>query len=151
MKIKIKKFQELTGTELYKILKIRAEVFVVEQECAFNDVDGKDYQCTHIFMEDENEEVVAYIRAFPPGISYENSSLGRVLVKKEYREKGLARQIVQEGINYLFNSENRKEITIGAQHYLENFYKSLGFKKISEVYLDDGIPHVDMTLKFGRK
>lgn len=143
MKIEIKKFNELTTHELYEILKIRAEVFVIEQKCIYNDIDDKDFKSVHIMIKD-NDKIAAYIRVLEPGVSYETSSIGRVLVDANFRKKGLARTIVNEGINYIKNNYDDKKITIGAQEYLKKFYESLGFKGISDVYLEDGIPHLDM-------
>lgn len=144
MNLEIKNFDELTGREVYEILKIRSEVFVVEQNCIYNDVDEKDIESIHIMMK-EGDKIISYIRVIRPGISYDNASIGRVLVVSEGRGKGLARKVVQEGIDYITNNWNEEKITIGAQDYLRDFYKSLGFKAISEVYLEDGIPHLDMT------
>ncbi|MGL5723757.1 GNAT family N-acetyltransferase [Cetobacterium sp.] len=141
----IKKFNELSSSELYEILKVRSEVFIVEQNCPYNDVDGKDYKSTHIMIK-KGDSIAAYIRTIPAGISYETSSFGRVLVSKEFRGEGLAKLIVEAAIKQLFEVENVNSITIGAQHYLEKFYSSFGFKTISEIYLEDDIPHVDMIL-----
>lgn len=146
MNLKIKRFNELSTNELYNILKLRAEVFVVEQNCPYNDLDDKDYECVHIFLEEE-DQILAYIRVLNPGVSYSDSSLGRVLVSKSARGKGLAKKIVQIGIDYIFNELNEKSITIGAQNYLKKFYETFGFESVSEVYLEDNIPHIDMTLK----
>ncbi|MGL4997367.1 GNAT family N-acetyltransferase [Cetobacterium sp.] len=146
MEIIIKKFDELSTAELYEILKIRSEVFIVEQNCPYNDVDGKDYNCTHIMIK-ENDVIAAYIRTIPAGISYNSSSFGRVLVRKEFRKSNLGRKIVKAAIDYLFNVKNLDSITIGGQHYLESFYHSFGFKTISDIYLEDNIPHIDMLLK----
>ncbi|MGL5545022.1 MAG: GNAT family N-acetyltransferase [Cetobacterium sp.] len=145
MEIIIKKFDELSTLELYEVLKVRSEVFVVEQNCPYNDVDGKDYKSTHIMMKKE-DKIAAYIRTIPAGISYETASFGRVLVAKEFRGEGLAKLIVEAAIKQLFEVENVSVITIGAQHYLENFYSFFGFKTMSEVYLEDDIPHIDMIL-----
>ena len=144
MNIEIKKFDELTSRDIYEILKIRSEVFVVEQNCIYNDVDEKDMESVHIFFK-EKDKIISYIRVIKPGVSYDNASIGRVLVVLEERHRGLAKKIVQEGINYIINIWNEEKITIGAQEYLINFYKDLGFKPISQVYLEDGIPHLDMT------
>ena len=92
-----------------------------------------------------NNKIEAYLRVLEPGVSYSNSSVGRVLVAKDSRKNGLARKIVKEGINYIINNFQNKNITIGAQEYLKDFYESLGFKAISQVYLEDGIPHLDMV------
>ncbi|MGL4947029.1 MAG: GNAT family N-acetyltransferase, partial [Cetobacterium sp.] len=146
MEILIKKFEELTTKELYEILKLRSEVFIVEQACVYNDVDGKDYDSTHIMML-ENGVLAAYIRTIPAGISYDSSSFGRVLVREQFRGLNLGRKVVEAAIHYLFNVEGVEAITIGGQHHLEKFYHSFGFKTISEVYLDDNIPHIDMILE----
>ena len=140
-----KKFEELTLEELYEILKLRSEVFVVEQNCIYNDIDGKDKASFHVIIK-ENNEITAYLRVLPPGISYENASLGRVLVAKDARGMGYAKAIVTEGINCVLRNFNTNKITIGAQEYLKDCYSEFGFKPVSEVYDEDGIPHLDMTL-----
>ncbi|MGL5123086.1 MAG: GNAT family N-acetyltransferase [Fusobacteriaceae bacterium] len=146
MRIEIKKFNELTGEEIYEIFKIRAEIFVVEQNCIYNDLDKKDKEAIHLMMKDKNE-VKAYLRILKPGVSYPASSLGRVLVVKEARRKGFAEKILKEGIKYILQNYQGDKITIGAQEYLKEFYKKLGFEIESEVYLEDGIKHIDMSYK----
>lgn len=141
-----KKFNELTLEELYEILKLRSEVFVVEQKCIYNDIDGKDLTSSHIIIK-ENGKIKAYSRALQPGVSYEDASLGRVLVSPDARGKGYAKIIVTKGVEYILNNFNTTKITIGAQEYLKNFYSEIGFKPISEVYDEDGIPHLDMTFE----
>ena len=141
-----KKFNELTLEELYEILKLRSEVFVVEQNCIYNDIDGKDLTSSHIMIK-ENGKIKAYLRALQPGVSYEDASLGRVLVSPDARGKGYAKTIVTKGVEYILNNFNTTKITIGAQEYLKNFYSEIGFKPISEVYDEDGIPHLDMTFE----
>lgn len=141
-----KNFNELTVKELYEILKLRSEVFVVEQKCIYNDIDGKDITSIHLMIK-ENGEIKAYLRILQPGVSYDDASLGRVLVSKDARGKGYAKIIVQKGIDYVLNNLNNTNITIGAQEYLKDFYSKFGFKAISDVYDDDGIPHLDMTFK----
>ena len=141
-----KKFNELTLEELYEILKLRSEVFVVEQNCIYNDIDGKDLTSSHIMIK-ENGKIKAYLRALQPGVSYEDASLGRVLVSPDARGKGYAKVIVTKGVEYILNNFNTTKITIGAQEYLKNFYSEIGFKPISEVYDEDGIPHLDMTFE----
>lgn len=141
-----KKFNELTLEELYEILKLRSEVFVVEQNCIYNDIDGKDLTSSHIMIK-ENGKIKAYLRALQPGVSYEDTSLGRVLVSPDARGKGYAKAIVTKGVEYILNNFNTTKITIGAQEYLKNFYSEIGFKPISEVYDEDGIPHLDMTFE----
>lgn len=146
IKIEIKKFHELSVEELYEIGRIRQEVFVLEQNCAFVDFDGKDIDSIHIYYK-ENNKIMAYIRVLPPELSYESASIGRVLVDKEYRGKNYARKIMEEGIEYIYTVMRENKITIGAQAHLENFYNSLGFIPVSEVYYEDGIPHIDMILE----
>lgn len=141
-----KNFNELTLEELYEILKLRSEVFVVEQNCIYNDIDGKDLTSSHIMIK-ENGKIKAYLRALQPGVSYEDASLGRVLVSPDARGKGYAKTIVTKGVEYILNNFNTTKITIGAQEYLKNFYSEIGFKPISEVYDEDGIPHLDMTFE----
>jgi len=140
---KIKTFEELTTKELYNILALRAEIFVVEQECVYNDVDGKDLKSIHIWLEDTGI-ITAYVRIVDAGVSYEESSIGRVIVNKDYRGRGLAKKIFSEGIRYITQVKVEDKITIGAQEYLKDFYGSFGFKRISDTYIEDGIPHLDM-------
>ena len=145
MKIKIKSFEELTKKELYEILKLRSEIFVVEQHCFYLDPDGYDYHCHHLIVE-ENNEIVAYLRIIPKGLSYETPSIGRVLTAKDYRGIGASRMAMQTAIDFIKAQWKKDKITIGAQFYLENFYASLGFVRVSDVYLDAGIEHIDMVL-----
>ncbi|MDS1004373.1 GNAT family N-acetyltransferase [Clostridium sporogenes] len=146
MNFKIKKFNELTVEEIYEILKIRNEVFIVEQKCAYNDCDGKDKNSHHLFYMEEGK-VLAYLRILEKGISYDEISIGRVLVNKDYRGKGLARKIILEALDFIESNLKENLIRISAQHYLINFYKSVGFKPVSEVYLEDNIPHIEMLYK----
>lgn len=124
-------------------MRARNEVFVVEQDCVYQDCDGKDIEAYHLFLM-EKERIVAYLRILPKKVSYDEISIGRVLVLKEYRNKGLARKILLEGINFIENELFSKDIRISAQAYLEKFYISLGFSKCSEIYLEDNIPHIEM-------
>lgn len=146
MNWKIKSFEELKNKELYNILNLRSEVFVVEQECPFNDCDGNDENCYHLYLE-ENEEILAYLRIVQKGISYDEMSIGRVVVSKGARGRGIARKLMLKGIEFIEKELNENEIRISAQAYLVDFYKSLGFEEVSEVYLEDNIPHVEMLYK----
>lgn len=146
MNFKLKTFNELTNTELYNILQERTNVFVVEQNCPYPEVDGKDVQSYHLYKE-QNGEIVAYLRILPPGVSYAELSIGRVLVKKEYRGQRLAHELMAHALQFIEDELNETTVKIQAQDYLRNFYSSFGFEAISEVYLDDGIPHVDMLLR----
>jgi len=143
MDLIIKGFQDLTNKDVYEIMRARNEVFVVEQDCVYQDCDGKDIEAYHLFLM-EKERIVAYLRILPKKVSYDEISIGRVLVLKEYRNKGLARKILLEGINFIENELFSKDIRISAQAYLEKFYISLGFSKCSEIYLEDNIPHIEM-------
>lgn len=143
MNWKIKKFNELENSELYEILKLRSEVFVVEQNCIYNDVDTKDIKAYQLFLEEE-DKIVACLRILKKGVSYEEISIGRVAVKKEWRGRGIAKEMMLKAINFIANELNEKEIRISAQAYLAEFYKSAGFTEVSEVYLEDNIPHIDM-------
>lgn len=142
----IKKFKELNVEEIYKILALRNEVFIVEQECPYLDCDDKDLNSYHLFSE-ENGEVVAYLRILEKGVSYDEISIGRVAVKKTYRGKGISREMMLKAIEFVENNLNESTIKIQAQAYLLNFYSSLGFKAVSEEYLEDNIPHIDMLYK----
>lgn len=146
MEIKIKKFNELTTEELYKILRVRNEVFVVEQTCIYQDCDNKDYDSYHLYVEEGNE-VVGYLRIVNKGISYDEISIGRVLVKETHRNKGLSRKIMLEAIKFIEEKLHSTEIRLSGQVYIKGFYESLGFKQVSEEYLEDDIPHVEMVYK----
>lgn len=143
---KLKKFEELTTEELYKILMIRTEVFIVEQQCAYLDCDGKDKKSYHLYYEDKGE-IAAYLRILPQGLSFDEISIGRVLVNKNYRGKSIARDMMLKALNFIEKELKEAEIKISAQAYLINFYGSLGFKAVSKEYLEDGIPHIDMLYK----
>ena len=140
-----KKFSELGTTELYSILRLRSEVFIVEQKCVYQDLDDSDQPALHVmaFLDDE---LVAYARALPPGIKYESSSIGRVVTSSKIRRDGYGKVLVEKVIASCRENWPQHDITISAQHYLESFYKSFGFITESEPYLEDDIPHVLMRL-----
>ena len=146
MNYNIKKFSELENNELYQILELRCEVFVVEQNCAYNDVDNKDQDAYHLLLED-NKKIVAGLRILKKGVSYDQISIGRVVVNKEYRGRGIAKDMMLKAIEFIENNLGEKEIKISAQAYLIDFYKSIGFVEVSQVYLEDDIPHIDMLYK----
>ncbi|MCY6371687.1 GNAT family N-acetyltransferase [Clostridium ganghwense] len=146
MNWKIKKFKELSGEEMYEILKRRNEIFVVEQKCIYQDCDNKDKSAYHLFL-DKNGKIIAYLRILEKGVSYNEISIGRVLVDKDYRGKGLARQMLLKVIDFIKNNLDETIIRISAQEYLTRFYKSLGFEEVSDVYLEDNIPHIEMLYK----
>ena len=139
-------YNELTTNQLYNILKLRAEVFVVEQNCAYQDLDNKDNKALHLIGE-INNEIIAYTRIFKKGDYFTNSSIGRVLVKKEFRKKELGKAIMEKYIEIIKKNTKEEKIEISAQKYLTKFYKDLGFKKTGKEYLEDNIPHIKMILK----
>lgn len=140
-----KKFDELSTAELYAVMQLRNEVFVVEQNCVYQDADNKDQSSMHLCGWDETK-LVAYTRIMPPGISYTEASIGRVVTSPAYRACGAGRQLMKESISYTFSQFNCTQIKIGAQVYLTKFYQSLGFVQSSIEYLEDGIPHIEMIL-----
>ena len=146
MNWQLKKFEDLKCKEIYNILKLRNEVFIVEQKCAYQDCDSKDEGSYHLYLE-ENDEIIAYVRILKKGVSYDKIAIGRVVVNKNYRGKGIAREIMLKAINFIEENLNETEIKLQAQVYLIDFYKDLGFKEISDEYLEDNIPHRDMLYK----
>jgi ElaA protein len=144
MNFSIQTFRDLDNKQLYEIIRLRNEVFVVEQNCPYQDADGKDYHATHVYCCDDNGRVLAYCRLLPPGVSYKECSIGRVVNAPDQRGKGLGRALMETAIEYIEHTWKYSEIRISAQKYLEAFYGSLGFKTCSEEYLEDGIPHVEM-------
>ncbi len=142
---KLKEFDELSNVELYNILKERTLIFVLEQNCPYQEVDGKDPFSYHLFKED-NGEIIAYLRILPAGVAYQEVSIGRVIVKKEYRGQGIAQELLKKGLDFIQNELHETTVKIQAQEYLRKFYGSFGFEAVSETYLEDNIPHVDMLL-----
>lgn len=140
-----KKFNDLTLLELYAILQLRNEVFVVEQNCPYNDCDNKDLKAWHL-MGMEHEKLLAYSRLIPPGISYRESSIGRVVNSPSARGKGLGKELMIESIQRIKLLFHTESIRIGAQLYLLDFYNGLGFVRDSEIYLEDNIPHIEMLI-----
>lgn len=142
----IKTFSELHLIELYDILKLRAEVFVVEQNCVYQDIDAKDQKSLHVIGKFDNK-VVAYCRLFKPNDYFENASIGRVVVDANFRHKKWGFLLMTNAINAVNQHYNEIKITISAQLYLQNFYESLGFVRTSELYLEDGIEHIEMKIE----
>jgi ElaA protein len=139
----LKSFDALTPKELYKILQLRNEVFIVEQNCPYQDCDNKDLYAWHL-MGIQEDKLVAYSRLLAPGISYSESSIGRVVSSPSARKKGMGKKLMLESIRQIKNLFNTGTIRIGAQLYLQNFYESFGFTKDGEIYLEDNIPHIIM-------
>ena len=140
MQVSVKTFDELSTDELYQILRLRSEIFVVEQDCVYQDVDNKDQKALHI-IGTKNGEIVAYTRIFKPGDYFNNVSIGRVVVSQDQRKYGLGKQIMQASLAAIDQRFPNQPIEISAQSYLLKFYMELGFKVTGEEYLEDGIPH----------
>jgi ElaA protein len=141
-----KKFDALTPHELYAIIQLRNEVFVVEQDCVFQDADNKDQHCYHLMGWQQNI-LAAYSRILPPEISYSESSIGRIVTSPNARGNGIGRELVKQSIEELYILFGKIPIKIGAQMYLQKFYESFGFKQTSDIYLEDDIPHIEMLLQ----
>jgi ElaA protein len=142
---KIKPFDQLLTQELYQILRLRSEVFVVEQNCVYQDIDNKDQKALHLFGE-LNGEIVSYARLFKPGDYFEFSSIGRVVVGQKHRDKNFGHELINQSILEIKKNFNEENITISAQLYLKKFYESHGFVATSETYLEDDIPHIEMKI-----
>lgn len=142
----VKKYEELTKDELYNIIKERVDVFVVEQQCPYPEIDGRDKESYHFFALDK-DNIIVYLRILEPGISFKEASIGRVLVNKIYRRQGIGKEIIKRAIDFITNKLGYNIIRISAQEYLLDFYTELGFSKVSDVYLEDGIPHIEMVFE----
>ena len=134
-------FDELTARELYAIMALRQRVFVVEQACAYLDADGADVASTHVWAERQGGAIAAYLRIVPAGVKFAEVSIGRVITAPEARGTGLGRELMKRGIA----AAGGGPIRIGAQAHLEKFYGELGFARASDVYDEDGIPHIEMV------
>ena len=145
MELFIKKFNELNTDELYEILQLRAQVFVVEQDCVYPDLDGKDQNSTHIYYMSDGK-VCAYARIFGPGDYFKYASIGRVVVHPDFRGLKYGYLLVNSSIQAICDLYKTKEIQISAQLYLQKFYESHGFVKKGGVYLEDGIEHISMKI-----
>jgi ElaA protein len=143
LQFKIKRFNELSATEVYAMLRLRSEVFVVEQNCVYQDIDDKDSKALHVIGQFEGK-IVAYARLFQSGDYFENASIGRVVVAAEHRDRKWGHDLMRESIAAIGTHFGQKKITISAQHYLKKFYESHGFVHTSEMYLEDDIPHIEM-------
>jgi ElaA protein len=141
-----KYFDELLAAELYAVMQLRNEVFVVEQNCVYQDADEKDRQSFHL-MGWDGTKLVAYTRILPPGLAYAEASIGRVVTSPAYRGTGAGRQLMERSIAKTMEQFDVKAIKIGAQLYLQKFYESLGFVQCGPGYLEDDIPHIPMLLQ----
>lgn len=144
MNIEVKNFDELTKKELYDLLRLRGEVFIVEQDCVYSDIDGKDISALHI-LGWEDDILVAYARCFQAGDYFDKASIGRILVRENYRKMGYGHEITKASIKAIKAKYKDDTIKISAQTYLVTFYQSHGFKTVGNRYLEDGIPHIAMV------
>ena len=143
LNIYFRSYNELTKHELFDIYCLRQEVFIVEQNCVYQDIDKKDHHSYHLMAYD-NQILVAYLRIVHPGISYSEASIGRVLTKMSHRRRGISKKIIKSAIQKVKDLYNNSNIRISAQEYLIPFYTSLNFVALGEVYLEDDIPHIEM-------
>lgn len=139
-------FENLSPLDLYQILRLRQNVFIIEQECIYNDIDNLDPLSEHLLLKNESD-VIGCLRIVPEQIKFDHPSIGRVAVHKEYRRNGLGKELVQRSMDIL-SKRDTEIVIIEAQRYLKEFYESLGFRQISESYTVDGIPHIKMDFTF---
>lgn len=141
----VKKFDELSLREFHDIVKLRIDIFVVEQDCPYSDLDGKDAYALHVFGKDDQNEIVAYARIFKPGDYFPSAAIGRVVVSSRHRKKNYGHALMQQAIQTVEQQFNTSKIEISAQTYLIRFYQSHGFEPVGEEYLEDGLPHIHMV------
>ncbi|MEN1784013.1 MAG: GNAT family N-acetyltransferase [Bacteroidota bacterium] len=139
----IKTYDQLSKIELYGLLELRNAVFIVEQECVYQDLDGKDHMAVHVLGKVQNK-LVAYLRIFKAGDYFENAAIGRMVVAQKYRGKGISATMMHSAMNYINKKMNSPKIEMSAQTYLKAFYQRLGFKTVGQPYLEDDIPHIKM-------
>lgn len=143
----IKRFEELSVIELYTVMQLRQAVFSVEQNCAYQDADGKDIKCFHLMGYNTEKELIAYSRIVPAGISFDEVSIGRVISSDKARGTGAGKELMKKSKAFIEEHFGKVPIRIGAQCYLIKFYEGLGFQIASEEYLEDNIPHIEMLYK----
>ena len=137
----LKQFNQLSLDELYGIVQLRLEVFVVEQNCPYQDLDGKDQSAYHLFLKD-NDVIVAALRVLPENVAYDETAIGRLIVKEVYRGQKIAKAMMEKAIEFITDDLGKDKIRLSGQAYLTDFYIGLGFKKVSEEYLEDGIKQI---------
>ena len=142
-------FDSISKEELYDVLSLRQKVFIIEQDCFYEDLDYSDQDANHLLLYKDNK-LIGYSRAFSPGIKYDAASIGRIVIDLEYRGKGYGKSITQESIQFLNSNFPESDITISAQYRLIDFYEDQGFKREGSVYLEDDIEHIKMILKVNK-
>ncbi|MFI5164452.1 MAG: GNAT family N-acetyltransferase [Bacteroidia bacterium] len=141
-----KSFKDLSNKELYEIFRLRISVFVVEQNCPYQDADGKDLKALHV-MGKQSAALIAYARILPKNISYEEVSIGRVVTAKEVRRTGAGKTLMEKSMEFIEKEFGKVSVRISAQSYLQKFYEGFGFKRVSDEYMEDDIPHVEMLFE----
>ena len=139
-------FNSISKDELYDVLSLRQRVFIIEQDCLYEDLDYSDQDANHLLLYKDNK-LIGYSRVFSPGIKYDAASIGRIVTDLDYRGRGYGKIITQESIQFLKNNFPESDISISAQYRLVDFYENLGFETEGNVYLEDDIEHIKMTLK----
>ena len=145
MNVEVKQFKELSTLELYEILRARAEVFIVEQDCVYQDLDNKDLGAYHVIIR-EDGDIVAYLRVLDKGVSYDTASVGRVITTEKGRGRGIGLVLLKEGLKVAKEAFGAERVTISAQCQARGFYEKVGFSAVSDTYLEDNIPHIRMQL-----
>lgn len=140
----IGKMTSMDAKTLYEIIVLRFNVFIIEQSCFYDEFDHKDLVAIHVYGKDDSGKIIAYLRILEPGVTYDEVSIGRVVVSSEYRKEGVGRELMQMGLRTVHDQYGDVPIRISAQAYLQAFYASLGFEAQSEIYLEDDIPHIEM-------
>jgi ElaA protein len=146
MEIVVKTYDSLSLTELHDLLQLRSEVFVVEQDCVYQDIDGKDIKALHV-LGYAKKTLAAYTRCFSPGVYFKEAAIGRVVVRKDFRGKDFGHLIMEASLKAISDHFGTGNIKLSAQTYLIDFYKTHGFVSTGEEYLEDGIPHIAMIKK----
>ncbi len=144
VKKEFRKFEELTLKQLYEIIKLRVDVFVVEQGCPYSDLDNKDQEATHFTYTLNSGRVIGYLRILNKGVSYKEVSISRVIIDYEFRAFGYGHDLLKEALDYIEEEIGEREVRISAQKHLQSFYSTHGFKTVGKEYLEDNIPHVQM-------
>ncbi len=137
-------WSEMSASDAHDMLRLRAEVFIVEQNCVYQDIDGLDPACRHLLARDAQGQLLGCLRLLPPGLNRAEPALGRLVVAASARTSGLGRRLMLEGLRICGAAAPTQAVYIHAQQYLQGFYESLGFRQASEIHLEDGIPHIDM-------
>jgi len=140
----VKSFQELSVEEFHDIIALRIQIFIIEQNCPYQEVDGKDKLAYHLFFKNEKNEVIAVTRILPQGISYDEVAIGRVVVNDNYRGTGLGNQLMSDSMKFVKEKFGDVPVRLSAQKHLEKYYGNHGFESTGNEYLEDGIPHVEM-------